>query len=215
MSPCAEGSGNRPPRPNHPRKLHFRGTRYRGTPPQRGTLFRNKARASSHILPHRGTCSATRRESVTPPVVKGNLDRDGNVPSSPPLEGWATPGPARCVAWVVKPGVVRDCGIIHLIPCHSRVQPPRKCDRICGVDKAGILYPFSNNSCHSRVGGNRAWVVNSYLIGEYSALSSFYLSVIRSTNLIDPIPACAGMTRVVCVWALGPLCHRERSVAIQ
>ena len=37
-------------------------------------------------------------------VVKGNLDRDGNVPSSPPLEGWA------------KPGVVRECGISHLVP---------------------------------------------------------------------------------------------------
>ena len=28
-------------------------------------------------------------------------------------------------------------------------------------------------------------------------------------NLIDLIPACAGMTRVVCAWAITPLCHRE------
>ena len=31
--PFAEASGDEPPRPNHPRKLHFRGARYRGTPP--------------------------------------------------------------------------------------------------------------------------------------------------------------------------------------
>ena len=35
--PCAEVSGDRPPRPNHPRKLHFRGTRYRA-PLRRGEL---------------------------------------------------------------------------------------------------------------------------------------------------------------------------------
>ncbi len=32
--------------------------------------------------------------------------------------------------------------------CHSRARGPRKYECICGVDKAGILYPFSNNSCH-------------------------------------------------------------------
>ena len=53
---------------------------------------------------------------AAPSVVKGTLGCGGNVPSSPPLEGWATPGPARCVAWVVKPGVVREYGIIHLVP---------------------------------------------------------------------------------------------------
>ena len=31
--------GIKPPRPNHPRKLHFRGARYRATPPQRGTCY--------------------------------------------------------------------------------------------------------------------------------------------------------------------------------
>ena len=37
----------------------------------------------------------------------------------------------------------------------------------------------------------------------------FYLSVIRDINLIDPIPAYAGMTKKVWAWALTPLCHRE------
>ena len=41
---------------------------------------------------------------VAPSVVKGNPDCGGNAPSSPPLEGWA------------KPGVVREYGIIHLVP---------------------------------------------------------------------------------------------------
>ena len=58
----------------------------RGTPPQRGTLFRNGMRVISHI----------RR--------KGELFRDGNVPSSPPLEGW------RLAA-----GVVRDCDLLYLL----------------------------------------------------------------------------------------------------
>ena len=31
--PFAKASGDEPPRPNHPRKLHFRGARYRATPP--------------------------------------------------------------------------------------------------------------------------------------------------------------------------------------
>ena len=30
--------------------------------------------------------------------------------------------------------------------CHSRARGPRKYECIYGVDKAGILYPFSNNS---------------------------------------------------------------------
>ena len=87
VSPFAGASGDRPPRHNHPRKLHFRGARYRATPPQRGTLFRDGMKISP------------------PSVVKGNLPHDGNAPSSPPLEGW------RLAA-----GVVRDCGIIHLVP---------------------------------------------------------------------------------------------------
>ena len=49
---------------------------------------------------------------------------------------------------------------------HSCARGPHKHIRVCGVDKAGILYLFSNNFCHSRVGGNRAWVVVSYLIEE-------------------------------------------------
>ena len=32
---------------------------------------------------------------------------------------------------------------------HSRARGPRKYECICGVDKAGILYLFSNNFCHS------------------------------------------------------------------
>ena len=47
------------------------------------------------------------------------------------------------------------CLIPHL--CHSRARGPRKYECIYGVDKAGILYPFSNNSCHSRVGGNKVY----------------------------------------------------------
>ena len=31
--PFVKASGGKPPRPNHPRKLHFRGARYRATPP--------------------------------------------------------------------------------------------------------------------------------------------------------------------------------------
>ena len=41
--------------------------------------------------------------------------------------------------------------------CHSRARGPRKYECICGVDKAGILYPFSNNSCHSRARGPRKY----------------------------------------------------------
>ena len=66
-----------------------------------------------------------------------------------------------------QPGVVRECEKTHLVP---------------------IL-------CHSRVGGNRAWVVISYLIRENNSVLWFYLSKIRNTNLIDPIPAYAGMTK--------------------
>ena len=67
---------------------------------------------------------------------------------TPPLEGW------RLAA-----GVVRECGFIHLL------------------------------SCHSRAGGNRAWVVNNYLILGIIQRYIFYLLAIHSTNLIDPIPA--------------------------
>ena len=79
---CAVGI--RPPRPA-------------GTPPQRGTLFRNGTGATAIS------------------VVKGNLDRGGNVPSSPPLEGWRDTGPratCRVGGW---DGVVRDCGISYLL----------------------------------------------------------------------------------------------------
>ena len=50
------------------------------------------------------------------PSAEGNFIPQRYDLSSPPLEGWATPGPARCVAWVVKPGVVRECGISYLVP---------------------------------------------------------------------------------------------------
>ena len=69
------------------------------------------------------------RESAAISVVKGNLDRDGNVLSSPPLEGWRVGG------W---DGVVRECRIGYLLSCHSRARGPRKYECICGVDKAGI-----------------------------------------------------------------------------
>ena len=52
-------------------------------------------------------------------------------------------------------------------------------------------------SCHSREGGNRAWVVNNYLIGGIIQRYIFYSPAIRDMNLIDPIPACAGMTKKV------------------
>ena len=86
-TPFAEVSGDRPPR--HADACH---------PSAEGNLDRD------------GT------GETAPSVVKGTLGCGGNVLSSPPLEGWATPGPARCVAWVVKPGVVREYGIIHLVP---------------------------------------------------------------------------------------------------
>ena len=105
MLPTIWAVGNRPPRPNHPRKIAF----------SWGPVSRHPSIEGN--LDHDGT-------GVAPPsVVRGNPDRDGNVPSSPPLEGW------RLAA-----GVVRECGISHLV------------------------------SCHSRAGGNRAWVVNNYLI---------------------------------------------------
>ena len=55
--------------------------------------------------------------SLTTPPLRGTPPQRGTWSSShhgissPPLEGWATPGPARRVAWVVKTGVVRECGI--------------------------------------------------------------------------------------------------------
>ena len=51
--------------------------------------------------------------------------------------------------------------------------------------------------CHSRAGGNRAWVVISYLIWGIIQRYIFYSPAILSTNLIDPIPACAGMTKII------------------
>ena len=69
-------------------------------------------------------------------------------------------------------GVVRDCGISHLL------------------------------SCHSRAGGNRAWVVISYFILEIIQRYIFYSPAIRDINLIDLIPACAGMTKVWSYWLL-------------
>ncbi len=72
--PFAEASGDEPPRPNHPRKLHFRGARYRGTPPQRGTLFRDGMRVSSHIRRKGGLCSATGTCQCPPhPVGAGGV----------------------------------------------------------------------------------------------------------------------------------------------
>ena len=93
VSPFAKASGDNPPRPA-------------GTPPQRGTLFRN------------GTGAA----AIS--VVKGNLDRGENVPSSPPLEGCRDTGPratCRVGGW---DGVVREFEIIHLLFCHSRLIHP-------------------------------------------------------------------------------------------
>ena len=78
--------------------------------------------------------------------------------SSPPLEGCPNTGPHENAIFVGGwGGVVRDCGISHLLSCHSRARGSRKYEYVCGVDKAGILYPFSNNFCHSRAGGNRVY----------------------------------------------------------
>ena len=129
MLPTIWAVGNRPPRPNHPRKIAF----------SWGPVSRH-------------------------PSIEGNFIPQRYEPSSPPLEGW------RLAA-----GVVRDYGIGYLLPCHSRTRGPRKYDRICGGDNAGILYPFSNNFCHSRAGGNRAWIVISYFILEIIQRCVFYL----------------------------------------
>ncbi len=43
--------------------------------------------------------------------------------------------------------------------------------------------------CHSRAGGNRAWVIISYLIGGNNSALCFYYYKICDMNLIDPIPA--------------------------
>ena len=72
--------------------LDYPGTLARATPPLDEELY------SATVL------------GAAPSVVKGDLGRGGKVPSSPPLEGWA------------KPGVVRDCGIIHLVPLSSRAK---------------------------------------------------------------------------------------------
>ena len=58
-------------------------------------------------------------------------------------------------------------------------------------------YPLSLLTCHSREGGNRAWVVLIILFGEYFSVVFFYSLVIRDMNLIDPIPAYAGMTKII------------------
>ena len=93
---------------------------------------------------------------LRPPLRRGELFPRRDEPSSPPLEGW----------WLAA-GVVRECGFIHLL------------------------------SCHSRAGGNRAWVVNNYLILGIIQRYIFYSPAIRDMNLIDPIPAFAGMTRII------------------
>ena len=54
---------------------------------------------------------------TAPSVVKGKLDRGGNVPSSPPLEGCRDTGPHENAIFVGGwGGVVREYGIIHLVP---------------------------------------------------------------------------------------------------
>ena len=71
---------------------------------------------------------------------------------------------------------------------------PRKYECICGVDKAGIG--------------------SIKFISRITDKSKKHTTLKYSPNKIinnnpSPIPACAGMTRVVCVWALTLLCHRE------
>ena len=116
VSPFADASGDRPPRHAYlPRKLHFRGVRGRWAfirPMRRiimilSTLWRW---ALNHPAPlghpsAEGNLDRDGTGGAAPSVVKGTLGCDGNVPSSPPLEGW------RLAA-----GVVRDCGIRYLIP---------------------------------------------------------------------------------------------------
>ena len=54
---------------------------------------------------------------TAPSVVKGKLDRGGNVPSSPPLEGCRDTGPHENAIFVGGwGGVVRDCEIGCLVP---------------------------------------------------------------------------------------------------
>ena len=105
MLPTIWAMDNRPPRPNHPRKIAF----------SWGPVSRH-------------------------PSIEGNFIPQRYEPSSPPLEGW------RLAA-----GVVRECGFIHLL------------------------------SCHSRAGGNRAWIVISYLIWEVYSVLYFHPPAIRGT----------------------------------
>ena len=84
------------------------------------------------------------------------------------------------------------------LTCHSRARGPRKHEYVCGVDKAGI---------------GLGLLLVIFNRGNNSVLC--FLSVTRDMNLIDLIPAYAGMTKKVWAWAITPLCHRERSVAIQ
>ena len=99
---------------------------------------------------------ALNHPGLRPPLRRGELFPRRYALSSPPLEGW----------WLAA-GVVRECRIRHLIPCHSRE------------------------------GGNRAWVVLIILFGEYFSVVFFYSLVIRDMNLIDPSPAYAGMTKII------------------
>ena len=152
--PHPPSRGARHPPPGfHPRKLCLRGARCGavGIHTTDATNYYDSFQSCAvGIRPPFAEASGDKppRPAGTPPQ-RGTLFCDRNAPSSPPLEGWATPGPARCVAWVVKPGVVREYGISHLIPCHSRE------------------------------GGNRAWVVLIILFGEYFSVVFFYSLVIR------------------------------------
>ena len=83
--PFAKAAGDKPPRHNHPRKLHFRGARYRATHPQRGTLFRNLERTNAHR-------TRVERNMITRRIGRMNAHR-------------TTPGPAQTkFAWVDSGG---------------------------------------------------------------------------------------------------------------
>ena len=123
--------------------------------------------------------------------------------------GAPIPGPratCRVGGWG---GVVREFGIRYLVPCHSRARGGANTNVFVGwLRREFYIFSAIIFVIPAKAGiglGLLLVIFNWGIIQRYI----FYSPAIRDINLIDLIPACAGMTRVVCAWALTPLCHRE------
>ena len=120
--PFAEASGDEPPRPNHPRKLHFRGARYRGTPPLDEELVTFPLRAEFPSIGGVARSAGVVRECRIGYLLSCHSRARG-------------PRKYECICGVVKAGILYPFSNNF---CHSRARGPRKYECICGVDKAGI-----------------------------------------------------------------------------